>query len=66
MHRRALPQPSTMTSTTTITTTTAMSSSAETCRAQRYSDGARLSSLTGVPADREEAAVHEPGDDHGT
>jgi hypothetical protein len=54
-----------MTSSTTITTTTAMSSTAETPRAQRYSDGGRPSSLTGVPADREEAAVHEPGDDEG-
>jgi hypothetical protein len=42
-----------------------MSSSAETPRAQRYSDGARPSSLTGVPADREEAAVHELEDDDG-
>ena len=40
-----------------------MSRTAETCRAQRYSDDVGCSSL--MPADREPAAVHEPGDDDG-
>ena len=45
---------------------TAMSSTADTWRAQRYSAGARRSSLTGaVTTDGEQPAVHEPGDDDG-
>ena len=47
-----------------MTTTTAMSRTAETCLAQRYSDARRLSHRP-MPADREEAPVHEPGDDDG-
>jgi len=38
-----------------------MSRTAETWRAQRYSDAVGWSSL--MPADREEPAVHEPGDE---
>ena len=52
-----------MTSRTTISTTTAMSRTAETCRAQRYSDGGWRSSV--MPADREQSPVHEPGDEDG-
>ena len=40
-----------------------MSRTAETCRAQRYSDGGWRSSV--MPADREQSPVHEPGDDDG-
>ena len=40
-----------------------MSSTAETCRAQRYSDGGWRSSV--MPADREQSPVHEPADDDG-
>ena len=41
-----------------------MSRTAETCLAQRYSDGGWRSSV--MPADREQSPVHEPGDDDGT
>ena len=53
-----------MTSRTTLRTTTTMSRTAETCRAQRYSDGGWRSSV--MPADGEQSPVHEPGDDDGT
>jgi len=48
----------------TISTTTAMSRTAETCRAQRYSEEVGWSSR--MTADREEPPIHEPGDDDGS
>lgn len=48
-----------------MSTTTAMSRTAETCRAQRYSDGGWRSSPT-RSVHGEEPVVHEPRDDDGT
>jgi hypothetical protein len=57
---RAHLEPST--TTRMMTTTTAMSRTAET-RAQRYSSGARASSL--IPADREGPPIDEPAEEDG-